>query len=53
MVLTCSFYQLMSSQVWNWQQWWGEIAPSFLSAVWHGEAFHELGIQDVTEFDSG
>jgi hypothetical protein len=23
------------------------MAPNFLSAVWHGEAFHRLGVQDV------
>jgi hypothetical protein len=41
----------MCKQVWS-QQWQGEMAPSFLSSVWHGEAFHGLGVQDVTEFDS-
>jgi hypothetical protein len=35
----------------NWQQQ-GEMAL-FLSAVWHGEAFHGLGVQDISEFDSG
>jgi hypothetical protein len=23
------------------------MVPNFLSAVWHGDAFHRLGIQDV------
>jgi hypothetical protein len=31
----------------------GRMAPTFLSAAWHGEDFHRLGIQDVAEFDSG
>jgi hypothetical protein len=31
---------------------WGEMVPLFLSAVWHKEAFHGLGVQDVAEFDS-
>jgi hypothetical protein len=30
----------------------GEMAPTLLSAVWYGEAFHRLGVQDVLEFDS-
>jgi hypothetical protein len=49
--LTCFFCQLMQREVWSqWQQ--GEMAPTFLTAVQHGEAFHKLGVQDVTEFDS-
>jgi hypothetical protein len=31
--------------------WWGEMAVVF-SAVQSEEAFHGLGIQDITEFDS-
>jgi hypothetical protein len=49
----CSFCQLMHRQVWSQQQLWEEMAPNFLSAVWHGEAFHGLGVQDVVEFDFG
>jgi hypothetical protein len=29
----------------------GEKWPSFFSALWHREAFHSLGVQDVSEFD--
>jgi hypothetical protein len=29
------------------------MASTFLSVVRHEEAFHGLGAQDVTEFDSG
>jgi hypothetical protein len=43
--------QFMCRQVWS-QQRWGEMVSTFLSAVWCGEAFHGLGVQDVTEFDS-
>jgi hypothetical protein len=32
--------------------WWGEKALLFFSAVWHSEAFHGLGVQDVADFDS-
>jgi hypothetical protein len=47
MVLTYLFCQLMCRQVCSWWQWWREKAPNFLSVVWHGEAFHRLGVQDV------
>jgi ribosome modulation factor len=43
--------QFMSKQVWSqWLQGWGEIVPTFLSALLHEEAFHGLGVQVVTEF---
>jgi hypothetical protein len=43
--------QLTHRQVWSlWQ--WGEMAPTFLSAAQRGEAFHQLGVHNVTEFDS-
>jgi hypothetical protein len=32
---------------WQWWWWSCEMAPNFLSTVWHGEAFHGLGVQDV------
>jgi hypothetical protein len=35
-----------TQQVCRWQQW-QEKAPDFLSIMWHGEAFHGLGVQDV------
>jgi hypothetical protein len=37
-------------QPWNWLA--GRNCPTFFSAVWFREAFHGLGIQDVTQFDS-
>jgi hypothetical protein len=42
----------MCRKVWSWrrQQWWGEVVPTFLSAVWHWEVFHGVGVQDIAEF---
>jgi hypothetical protein len=51
MMLTCLFCLFTCLQLWS-QQRWGEVAPTFLSAAWGGEAFHGLEIQNVAEFDS-
>jgi hypothetical protein len=42
----CSFTEA-TLELANGKRW-----PTFLSAAWHRAAFHGLGIQDVTEFDS-
>jgi hypothetical protein len=36
-----------------WSQWWQkEMAPTFLSVAWHGEAFHGLGVQSLILIDA-
>jgi hypothetical protein len=44
--LVCCFIQA------NLEPAGGEKWPNFFNAAWHREAFHRLGFQDVTEFDS-
>jgi hypothetical protein len=39
------FCQVSPKQVWN--QHLAAQQSCFLSATWHGEAFHRLGVQDV------
>jgi hypothetical protein len=33
-------------------RWQGRNGAAFLSMAWCRQAFHGLGVQDVTEFDS-
>jgi hypothetical protein len=43
LMLTCLVCQMSPKQVWS--RWW---QPScFLSVMWHGEAFYELGVQGI------
>jgi hypothetical protein len=35
-----------------WNQLAGRNGTTFLSALWPRKAFHELGVQDVAEFNS-
>jgi hypothetical protein len=36
--------------LWSWLA--GRNGLTFFSMAWHKEAFHRIGVQDVTEFDS-
>jgi hypothetical protein len=41
------FVLSVGRQVWSHWQWWQlqqEMTPNFLSVMWHGEAFHGLGV---------
>jgi hypothetical protein len=49
MMLTCSFCRFTQAAL---ELASGRNGVAFLSAVWHKEAFHGLGVQDVSEFDS-
>jgi hypothetical protein len=40
----------MCRQVWSQQLQQEKMMPTFLSAAWHGEALHGLGVQDVDSF---
>jgi hypothetical protein len=52
-VLTCSFCQVDMQAGLEHVAVAGEMVLTFLTAVWHGDAFHMLAVQGVTEFDSG
>jgi hypothetical protein len=51
-MLTYLFCQLMRRQVWSWWWWQQEIAPNFLSATWHGEAFHNQDVESLILVDA-
>jgi hypothetical protein len=53
MVLISLSCQMMRRQAWSQQLWQGEMVSTFLSAVWCGEVFYVLGVQDAVKFDSG
>jgi hypothetical protein len=50
MMLTCSFFSFMQAalELAGREKW----LCFLFSVVWHMEAFHRLGVQDVAEFDS-
>jgi hypothetical protein len=46
-ILSSLFYKFTQATL-EWSV--GRNGASFLIAVWYEEAFHRLGVQDVTEF---